>query len=192
MSYRIKPERHDHHHDKRTVDNLATPQVLKIINGSTIDVAYPCWYNEIKFPERLHHKDWHDHVGWPGPNYPDHICQQSFHHKHGYPYNPHAHHYVDLQQLIPIHLTEEGYEDVIVQTAITIPGLTAEGYIDTENDWVVRVHFDSQISQDIDNVLETKFAVRINNEDLGRTDTVAIGKLQIFQAPMKEVTNGSL
>ena len=78
MAYRKIEEHHHHHHGNRTAQKLTTPAQFWMTNGSTFDLALPCWYREIHKPIRARHhcRDWHDHVGQPTPTHPDQVCQE--------------------------------------------------------------------------------------------------------------------
>lgn len=68
---------HKPHPHNRTAQKLVTPARYYITNGSTFDLALPCFYKEIHPPIRARHhcRDWHDHVGQPDPMHADHVCQ---------------------------------------------------------------------------------------------------------------------
>lgn len=148
MAYRLKktpPPR-----PRRTVVDTATPVKLYVHNGSTGDFAFPCWYQEVHhpLPGVLHDKHWHDHIGWPSPRHPGHSCQlwipepgycaPDLH----YECATHAHHYVDMSRVIPIHLTsaDEGYNSVSVAWVQQPQGITTTAWIDDDEDWIVRLN----------------------------------------------------
>ena len=74
---------------------------------------------------------------------------------HGYPdYHHHRVHWrrrlrhlLDMRSLIPIHLLEEGYENVYVAIHDKPSGLDAEGWIDPVRDNIIKVRFDLQIEE---------------------------------------------
>lgn len=196
MSYRINEEKHEHK-GNRTIEKTITPATFYITNGQEARLAFPCWYKEVfpPIPVQHHCRDWHDHIGWPSPNHPDHICQHwdfASHVCHHHGHKDFCHHcddFIDLSKLWPIHLIKEGYEDVTVQVGESIPGLKAKGSIDEKRDWIVRVWFSAMIPN-LEKPYETKLAVRIHNEKLKKTDTVFLGKLIVLPAAMVTLPTG--
>lgn len=151
----------------RTVENLTTPGTIYAANGSVATFAFPCYYQEIHPPIRAHRhcKDWHDHVGVPSPRHPDHSCQPyyefaswwtgmheidpgfpDYHHHHNH-WRRHLRHLLDMRSLIPIHLIDEGYENVYVAIHDKPSGLNAEGWIDQVHDNIIKVRFDLQVEE---------------------------------------------
>ena len=107
MSYRIKD--HPRPRPQRSVVDIATPIKVFAHNGTTEYIAFPCWYQEIHRPIRAHHHDhhWHDHVGWPAPDHPDHCCQLWAPDRHccslgkHHECSPHCKHYIDYSNVSP-------------------------------------------------------------------------------------------
>ena len=60
MSYRVHEKPHKHL-ARRTVEATATPMRVYVTNGSTADVAFPCFYQEVKPPKPAIHHDIHYH-----------------------------------------------------------------------------------------------------------------------------------
>lgn len=189
MSYRIgepKPKR-----PNRTLQKLTTPAQFYMINGTILNIALPCWYQEIIGPMRAKHHcyHWHDHVGQPSPNHHDHVCQvhdfAHYHHKH-HPHHTHhdLHHYIDMKNLIPVHLLEEGYTKVHVSTVEDYEGLEFDGFIDTIDDWIVRVDVKAYLEEAITEPIDVKLIVKVSNEAEDKVDVVFIGKLRIMPAPI--------
>lgn len=168
MAYR-KLEKPRVHKSRRTFQALTTPFHAWVINGSSVEIAIPCFYQEVRPPIPAIHHDihWHHHVGWPGPYHPDHICQMA--------YTPHecghkgpcksCRHYLDMSTIHPIHLNS-GYEvlgdadaeptardlegRLMVVMSIDdrqiVPGsddgpIEAEAWVDDKEDWIVRIAF---------------------------------------------------
>lgn len=173
MSYRI----HEHPRPvgpQRSIVDISTPIKVIVHNGTTANIAFPCWYQEIHRPIPAHHHDhhWHDYVGWPSPTHPDHCCQLwapdrhccsiGMHHE----CSPHCHHYIDYRNVFPIHLTEEGYTGAAVKWVTddrTAPtGITATALIDPDEDWVVRVNLDLDDPAALEEVKKYKFTVFAN------------------------------
>ena len=207
MSYRIqdKPKPMA----RRTMQDTATPMLITVHNGATAHLAIPCWYQEVQKPVRaIHHNHhWHHYVGWPSPNHPDHICQIAYegtHYGHKCP-DGHDHcrrtcsHYVDMRNIFPIHLLEEGYNDTPRITFATKPeGLETLAWIDAKEDWVVRVSFMPKLVDAIEKPKNYHFSVFVDapgseidayNRRTGdpvkkiipdRTDVVAHGVLRIL------------
>lgn len=153
MSYRIQPKPKPH--PERTLVDVTTPARVYVHNGTIAHLAIPCWYQEVHKPVRLHHHDrhLHDHMGWPSPTHPDHVCQLwspdqhcctiGMHHE----CTPHCRHYIDLSGLVPIHLLEEGYTSFSVvfnasDEPPTADQIVAEAYVSELEDWVVRINLD--------------------------------------------------
>lgn len=212
MGYRNDCEVHHHHEPNRTVQKTTTPAVFYVSNGQETRLAFPCWYKEIFPPMHLRHhcRDLHDHEGWPEPRFPDHSCQdwdfachEPHHgchdssHIHGisaacahrpegdYHYD-HCGCYLDLNKMHPIHLTKEGYNKIIVQVGESKIGLSAKGWIDKKQDWVVRVWFKANIA-DLERPFVTDLAIRANNDEINKIDTVFLGKLVVLPAAMVEL-----
>ena len=162
MSYRI--------HEKpkplarRSVESIATPFRVWVTNGTSTEVAIPCFYQEIRPPMPAVHHDvhWHHHIGWPSPHHPDHICQMA--------YKPHecgrrhcdktCRHYLDPRTIIPIHFDKEPYGEFWIaftdengNTFESNESIDAEVWVDNWEDWVVRIMFHTS---DADAILEPK------------------------------------
>lgn len=193
MSYRV----HEHKPKKpnRTAQKTSTAARYYMENGTTFRLAIPCWYYDVRPPIRARHhcKPWHDHVGQPSPHHPDHVCQvHDFasechaHNHYGFHHPHHCHHsYIDMAKLIPIHLTKEGYTKVSVAFDNLPEGLLYDAWIDETDDWVVRVFFDADVKEAIDKPVDTRFIIKVIDEEENRVDTVARGKLRIEPAPLE-------
>lgn len=209
MSYR--EEQHRHCKPNRTMEVTTTPSGVFVDNGVTAHLAIPCFYKEIFPPIETwsHDRRVHDHHGWPTPDHPDHSCQNwDFAHGrchkgnkrnawHDYITNPYEYHgacgnhnhcndYIDPSRLYPIHLTQEGYEDVSIVFKDAPDGLTYRAWIDEESDWIVRVFFDVEVEEAITDVVKVPFAVRVHLQDgdYKKRDTVLKSKLVILPAPI--------
>lgn len=211
MSYRVgEPKKHPE--PNRSVQKVTTPSKFYMSNGTVFHLAYPCWYKEVHPPVRaVHHcGPWHDHVGQPSPNHPDHVCQPHdfahFWHDHSYHHNrnhnrygiqtwghsdhdcPHPHwhsrHLIDMCKLWPIHLIKEGYTDVDVSLTNKIEGFSISGIIDPDNDWIVRLIATADIDAAITEPWKTRFSVRVKDYGSNRTDMVAIGDIVVLPAPI--------
>lgn len=201
MSYRIKER--PKHEPRRTFENVSTLSTIFIENGTIEHIAIPCWYVEVRPPRKAHchSRQHHDHVGWPSPRHPDHICQAwdlahsccSFdRHKH---HCDHCRHYLDMDSMIPIHLLKEGYKKIDVSLKDQISGLSASGVIDDsrdilgkdyKNDWIVRLTFEAKCKDAISEPKETVFAVFASGTLKGGRnvkDMVAKGKIRIMPGP---------
>lgn len=192
MSYRVHEKPHKHL-ARRTVEATATPMRVYVTNGSTADVAFPCFYQEVKPPKPAIHHDihYHHHVGWPVYNHPDHICQMAYKpgtcgHHGGCKT---CRHYLDRSTIFPIHLSEEGYTSfgVILDEEhlfeeIEHGQISATPTIDTDQDWVVRVSFYPQIEEHFHHPQRVPFVVRATREDEFSVDTICLGELIILPA----------
>lgn len=91
--------------------------VFSIHNGEDAVFSIPCFYLEIEPPEEWHDYHFHDHIGWPGPRHPDHVCQRLESYGHWHECRPTYHHpwpclnhvfeYVDMDKATPIHFRSE-------------------------------------------------------------------------------------
>lgn len=192
MSYRIKEKPRPK--PKRTFEDATTPSKVFIQNGTTEYIAIPCWYVEVTPPYKAHchSRQHHDHVGWPSPRHPDHICQAwdlahsccSFNrHKH---HCDHCAHYLDMDRMVPIHLSNEGYTAIKPVLLNAPSGLTAEGYIDDRNDWIARIKFEARCESALSQKVNTEFAVFATGVFKGGknvSDVIARGILEILPGP---------
>lgn len=159
MSYRINEPKPPA--PRRTMEKMTTPSDLFITLGTTVNLAIPCWYIETRKPRpaKPHCRTWHDHIGWPSPTHPDHICQaydfaDSCEH-HGMKGHPSRHVFnrgycdqlIDARKLIPVHLLKEGYTKAEVKIEYMEGDdrvkLTGSAVIDSTDDWIVRINLDS-------------------------------------------------
>lgn len=202
MSYRIKER--PPHKPKRTMENLATPVTVFIQNGTKEHVAIPCWYVEVTPPIKAHphSRQHHDHIGWPSPRHPDHICQAwdlahsccSFNrHKHRC---DHCEHFIDMDRMVPIHLLDEGYKSVKVVFKNAPSGLTATAKIDDSvdivekkrhtKDWIIRITFEAKCNAAMDEHVDVEYAVFASGTLKGGkevTDIVSRGIVRIMPGP---------
>lgn len=198
---------HKHRPPNRTAQKTTTRAHWFMENGETFSLAIPCWYQEVHKPIRAWHhcRATHDHLGWPNPDHVDHSCQdhdfphchnhhETYHHDFGIEcHNPfrkedihhHHHHYVDMSKLIPIHLSKEGYNNVTVNFDKQIDGLDVFGYIDSTDDWVIRLEFKAFVEEAIDKPVDVRFVVRVSDEGSTTIDTVSRGVLTILPAPIE-------
>lgn len=157
MSYRIgepKPPK-----PRRTMENLTSPSDIYLTLGTSTLLAVPCWYIEVHKPiPAVHHsRDYHDFKGAPSPNHRDHVCQAwDFAHSccsihHDMHHCDHCDHFIDMKRVSPIHMLEEGYEDVEVITEFmegdSRVSLSGSASIDREDDWILRVRLSSVASE---------------------------------------------
>lgn len=188
MGYRIGEKKP--HKPNRTMQDVATPSDIFIVNGETSRLAIPCWYYIIDPPIEAHphSRMHHDHVGWPSPNHPDHICQRwDFAHSCcGYDMHKHVcdhcHMYLDMDTMAPIHLTREGYTNAYISFDENISGLTSDCYIDEKEDWVIRVNLKAKCEKAIKEKQRIRFTVFVSNgSDI--IDIASTGFLTILPGP---------
>lgn len=181
---------------RRVLQDTTTPNRTYVQNGATAYLAVPCWYMEARPPRKVgpHHRDHHDHWGWPDPVHPDESCQDTSHLDEVYRYHEseqgwhRVYRLLDMSRLIPIHLEREGYKTVEVAMERPPEGLTAGGRID---DFTVRFWFapmcPAAVGTDVD-VPYTVFAIGDIDEGRGRTrhvrDVVTKGTLRIVAGPI--------
>lgn len=154
MGYRIQEHRPPK--PNRTMQGLTTPYRVYMENGQTVELAIPCFYQEVRppIPVHRHCRPWHDHVGWPSPSHPDHSCQEwdfasdcstaagrlEVHRA--------CERELDLARLVPVHFKEE-YSDVSFNAVATdeegkdAGEITIKADLDDHDDWVVRVSIDA-------------------------------------------------
>ena len=181
MSYRI----HEHPRPlgpQRSIVDISTPIKVIVHNGTTANIAFPCWYQEIHRPIPAHPHDyhWHDYVGWPSPSHPDHCCQLWSPDRHccslgkHHECSPHCHHYIDYRNVFPIHLTEEGYTGAAIkwntENRNAPTGIVATAEIDPDEDWVVRVNLDLDVADAIEEPQKFKFTVFANAPQIATTN----------------------
>ena len=190
MGYRIG-ERHKPH-QRRTLEATACPATVFVENGATADMAFPCWYQEVHRPERVHphSRSWHDHIGWPSPSSPDRICQRwdfasncctKGHSK----CHRECKDLLDLSLFFPIHLTEEGYTKAEVVFSGRPEGVEGEASIDERSDWIVRVLFRAETEDALTDPIEVPYKIRVLRSD-GRKHIVTKGVLVVMPGPYDE------
>ena len=180
MSYRVntKPEPEK----QRSTQKTTTPAKVYLTNGSTINVAYPCWYIDTKPAKRaeVHNEALHDHCGRPSPDRPGRACQPHLEkatfisNREGKVCRPS----INLDRLIPVHLENEGYNAASVTFKGDKPlGLSATAEID---DWIIRVTFSAEVVAAIEEEQAYPFSVRIT--DGTRKDVAVVGTLVLQPA----------
>lgn len=194
---------------RRTMQDTITPTKVYAHNGTTVDLAIPCWYQEIHLPVRMqpHDRPMHDHVGWPNPRSRDRSCQLYEPFEAGCPPeplhtemggHPPVHKLIDMRQLVPIHLTSdyEGYSSARVSFIGSHEGITGEASIDSEQDWIVRVVFTVADDNALEEPQTYKFSVHVTADKRqtrtstgqfgatqgGRSDIVCLGELVVLPA----------
>nr|DAQ90945.1 MAG TPA: hypothetical protein [Caudoviricetes sp.] len=127
MGYRqLKPPAHHH---RRDMDNKATPGRIFLEAGTVAKFSIPCWYRMVGWPIQVHghNRDFHDWLGWPSPDSPDHSCQEwdydhsCCRHGHAHCEPKRCHDYIDMCKLWPIHLRKEGYSVFSCVSDVPIP-----------------------------------------------------------------------
>jgi len=139
MGYRrIKPPKHHH---RRDMDNKTTGGVIFLEPGTTAKFSIPCWYRMVGWPIQVHghNRDFHDWLGWPTPDHPDHSCQEwdydhsCCRHGHAHCEPKRCHDYIDMCKLYPIHLKKEGYVVSCDVSDIPVPQNIYLRYMDLIN-----------------------------------------------------------
>ena len=185
MGYR-KLEDKPHHHNNRYTQNISVPSDVWMENGSTIDLAFPCFYRIPCQPQpRVHHcRDWHDFVGQPTPDHPDHVFQPPHHHHHGHPWvnGPHCNTITKKCKTIPIHLTDEGYDKFTIDFD-SESGITGTCKVDDKLDHILRVHISANVSDlkhHIDKERIIRYTIRAYITEANRTDVVVVGHIHVL------------
>lgn len=138
-------------------------------NGATAKIAFGCYYL------MGHDSKMHDHVGWPSPDNPDHVCQiQSNFRLYGLKEKT-----VNLQE---IHLIEEGYTETSIEfdDQENAQYLDASTWIDEDDDNIVRVKIDTDFPMFEDKPIDMRFTVFVRNDEADVTDAVCHGMLTIL------------
>lgn len=194
---------------RRTMQDTITPTKVYAHNGTTVDLAIPCWYQEIHAPVKMrpHDRPLHDHMGWPDPRIKDRSCQLYEPFEAGNPPEPPhtapggrppVRRLLDMRTLIPIHLTsdDEGYSAARVSFIGDHDGITGTASIDDEQDWIVRVYFTVADANALEEPQTYKFSVfvdadkrqtRTSSGQFGatqeaRSDIVCLGELIVLPA----------
>ena len=194
MAYRTGPM--PPHPPRRTMQDTATPSRVYAHNGTTADLAIPCWYQEVHHPVRMHHHDrhFHDHLGWPRPGHPERTCQLYEPFEAGWPEPPHTvmgghppvRKLLDMTTVSPIHLLSEyeGYTSARVAFIGEHEGITATPEIDEHEDWIVRVLFDVKDPNALQDPQSYKFTVFVDapkgDDRPARSDIVCLGELIVL------------
>lgn len=162
--------------------------VFDMFNNEKRVWSIPCFYFDVEKPIDWHDYKLHDHLGWPNPDVPGHICQ-ALPDYGKYSFSPASvWHYVDMDNAIPIHLSSEyeGYTTVSVVfdtvdeegESVSTSGITAQGSIRSEEDWIVDLTFDITIAHFAGKPKEYLFNVYIAGDD--RKDLLVRGKLVVL------------
>ena len=139
---------------RRTMQKTSTRGTVYVANGTTTELAIPCYYMEMHrpIPAEPHDRMRHDMLGWPTPDKPDSCCQEwDFANSccrrtpHMKCCPPHCEHFIDMRRLFPIHLKDEDYTYFDVEMFDPPRGLEATAYLDPDDDWVVRVHITADV-----------------------------------------------
>lgn len=177
----------------RNVEGTTTASTIFVQNGTIFNYAIPCLYVVADRPERAHchNKTHHDHIGWPSPNHPDHICQSwdfahsccSRHtdrHRCG-----HCKDFLDMGLLRPIHLTKEGYDEISVSLDEAPEGVTAVGHIDDKRDWIVRIKVSSATKEALKEKVRIPYTVFASGivSNTETKDVVARGAIVVLPGP---------
>lgn len=191
MGYRIqeKPKPKPH----RNVEGTATASTVFVQNGAIFNYAIPCFYVVVERPERAHchNRTHHDHVGWPSPNHPDHICQSwDFAHSRCSRYTDRHHcghcaDFIDMGMLRPIHLHKEGYMSISVALDDAPEGVRVDGYIDTKRDWIVRMRVAAETDAALKEKVRIPYTIFASGPISGSEsrDVIARGTIVVLPGP---------
>lgn len=136
----------------RKVNNNPSLSKIVVSNGSIANYAFPCFYVDIPEEESVNVSDVNP---WDESSTVD---------------------------LIPIHLSEEGYTDVDVSFVGNSDGITATGLIDPINDNIIRVKFSASSEYAERKKLEIPFSVFVSDGSDVR-DIACHGILVILPGP---------
>ena len=135
-------------------------------------------------PNVYHCRDWHDFVGQPTPDHPDHVWQPPHHHHHGHPWvnGPHCHTNIHKIRTIPIHLKEEGYDKFTIDFD-SPTGMTGTCQLDSKYDHVIRAHISANVSDlkhHIDKERIVCYTIRAYLTEENRIDVVCNGHIHVL------------
>ena len=90
-----------------------------------------------------------------------------------------------MGNLIPIHLSKEGYTNIRIAFSSKVEGLRAEGKIDKKKDWIVRISFDAACASAVKEPVQVDFSIFADGMVNGRSvkDVISVGTLEILPGP---------
>lgn len=143
-----------------------------IRNGAIMRLAFGCYYLA------LHDRDRHNHIGWPSPNHPDHICQIG---RTKFSIRHHCSRYTLVGD--EVDLISEGYDTVAIK--FDDPDIAAhlevlEAYIDEDNPYLIRLKIHADLDFFEDKPKETRFTLFIENNVEQMIDAVCHGFITIL------------
>ena len=143
----------------RTLKERPKPENLlptfSVRNGATLKLAFRCYYHT---PMPTHDPHYHDHLHWPSEDYhPGDICQM--HPPRDIPKFLCHPIMRTLHDHTPIHLIEEGYSEVTMTFEDTENDdyLDVTGWIDEEDDNIVRFHINTSFPNFSDKPKDLRF-----------------------------------
>ena len=138
-------------------------------NGTIMRLAFGCFYLY------GHNNKYHDHIGWPNPSSPDHICQDTSNMRL-YPFKNKT---VSFDE---IHLTEEGYDEAVVayEDDENLQYLETTAFIDNDNDSVVRMNVAANLPSFEDKPVDLRFTLFVKKEDGSAIDAVCHGIVTVL------------
>lgn len=138
-------------------------------NGAIMRIAFGCYYLY------GHDSKYHDHIGWPNPDNPDDICQLESNFRL-YPFKD------KTQILNPIHLLEEGYDEIYVtyEDQEKASYLTTTAWIDEQDDSIIRIKVKTNFPTFSDKPVEIRFTVFAKNTEEDLIDSVCHGVIAIL------------
>ena len=141
-------------------------------NGAIMRIAFACYYMS------GHDSKMHDHLGWPNPDNPDCICQMVS--------NLKLYKMKDKTvEFEPIHLIEEGYSNAIISFETTEDSvwLTADAWIDEEEDNIVKVSIEAGLPEFSDKPKDIRFTVFVIGDDGTAIDAVCHAMMTVLPGP---------
>lgn len=178
--------------DPKPIDLTDMFPVLDVTNYEIKCWSIPCFYLDIEKPVDWHDPKMHDHIGWPRPDMPDHICQRPWELTPDILWE-----YIDMNKAKKIHLMSEyelagagdayavfKFDEVDAEgNAIDVSGIDVETYIRDPEDWIIDIIFKPQLPLFADKPKEFMFNLFYEREgELGvlTKDLVMRGKLVVF------------
>lgn len=160
---------------------------FEVRNGAIIDIAFPCYYLDVLV---AHDSHYHDHIGWPAPNFHGQACQfidgLSFH-EHAKKFE-----HIDWVHPHPIDLLSEyeGYDAAYVTTDEDVEslGLTLSARLDESEHNVVYLRAKANLDTFEDKPKDFRFTVFLHapartyqgNLELEKMDQVIRGMITVL------------
>ena len=138
-------------------------------NGTIMRIAFGCYYLQ------GHNPKMHDHIGWPNPDNPDHICQEISNMRlYGLKEK--------TAELEKIHLIEEGYDELAIsfEDSDNAQHLETNVWIDPDDDNIVRLTVKADFPTFSDKPIDLRFTVFAKKSDGSAIDSICHGMITVL------------